>query len=120
MRSSVPLHPVDKAEEDPEQESLFANYEGAEDIDDIDPLLPDSDLMIERLKNELETELAGADAYERTIIKSYRISLTDPFRSKPDRKPGDSRYGYGSISMGAFRTLWVWLVCRQVRSPNQI
>ena len=67
MRSSVPLHPVDKAEEDPEQERLVADYEETDDIDDVDPLLPDSDLLIERLKNELETELAGADAYERTI-----------------------------------------------------
>ena len=37
---------------------------GDDDLD-VDPLLPESGLLIERLHNELEGELAGADAYER-------------------------------------------------------
>jgi hypothetical protein len=34
--------------------------------DDIHPLLPESDLFIERLRNELDGELAGVDSYERS------------------------------------------------------
>jgi hypothetical protein len=71
MRSPVPRDSEDKSAEDPESEHLVADYQDADDVDDVDPLLPDSDLMIERLKNELETELAGADSYERMS------SLTD-------------------------------------------
>jgi hypothetical protein len=52
--------------EDSERENLFAaDDQDGDYIDDIDPLLPDGDLLIERLKNELESDLAGADAYER-------------------------------------------------------
>jgi hypothetical protein len=113
MRSSVQLHSVVKAEDDPEQERLVADYQDADDIYDVDPLLPDSDLLIERLKNELEAELAGADAYERRCTGILILSsLNDRFRSKPDRKPCDPGYGNGSLSMGALCTLWVWLVCR--------
>jgi hypothetical protein len=39
-----------------------------DDDDDDDPLLPESDLYIERLRNELQSDLAGADSYERTIL----------------------------------------------------
>jgi hypothetical protein len=51
--------------EDSDRENLVAEDQYGDDIDDIDPLLPDGDLLIERLKNELEPDLAGADAYER-------------------------------------------------------
>jgi len=36
--------------------------------EDVAPLLPESDLMVEQLRNELESDLAGADGYERKFI----------------------------------------------------
>jgi hypothetical protein len=76
MRSSEVsrLGPVEDAEDyygraDPEPFDL------ADDELDADPLLPESELMIERLKNELESELAGADAYERGCLTCLDASI---------------------------------------------
>jgi hypothetical protein len=66
MRSSeaARLAPIDRAgaraNDDDDDDGLV----GDDDLD-VDPLLPESELLIERLHNELEGELAGADAYER-------------------------------------------------------
>lgn len=74
MHSSKPLDQADKPGgdeeeldlfDDEEQEGLLRRDRDADDIYDVDRRLPDSDLLIERLKNELESDLAGADAYER-------------------------------------------------------
>jgi hypothetical protein len=58
----IPLRPVDTDE----RESI----ELGDGDDDDAPLLPDSALMIERLRNELDGELAGADGYERKYVTS--------------------------------------------------
>jgi hypothetical protein len=50
----------DDDDDDGEEDRLV----GDDDLD-VDPLLPESELLIERLHNELEAELVGADAYER-------------------------------------------------------
>jgi hypothetical protein len=47
--------------------SHSGRFEMDDDMSDDDPLLPESDLYIERLRNELQYDLAGADAYERTL-----------------------------------------------------
>jgi hypothetical protein len=73
MQSAKPLDPADKPGgdeeeldlfDDEEQDGLLRRNRDVDDVYDADPL-PDSDLLIERLKNELESDLAGADAYER-------------------------------------------------------
>jgi hypothetical protein len=58
----IPLRQVDTDE----RESI----ELGDGDDDDAPLLPDSALMIERLRNELDGELAGADGYERKYVTS--------------------------------------------------
>jgi hypothetical protein len=47
---------------------------GDDDLD-VDPLLPESELFIERLHNELEAELVGADAYERGFLLTSRCKF---------------------------------------------
>jgi hypothetical protein len=61
---SIPLRQV----EVDERETMDP---GDGDEDDA-PLLPDSALMIERIKNELDNELSGADGYERKYHESWR------------------------------------------------
>jgi hypothetical protein len=58
---------LDIAQDEEEQENLISTDHEVYDIDDNDPLLPGGDdgLLIERLKNELASDLAGSDAYER-------------------------------------------------------
>jgi hypothetical protein len=83
---------------------------------DADPLLPESELLIERLQNELEGELAGADAYERgfLICNMPRLWLMAAGRPKQDCEQGDPGHWNGQVPVAALHTLRLWLVCGQV------